>query len=55
VNNREVLWPLRVPQNVSLRILQEVLFISNFNVLPGQRCTRSQAVCSIVGNALEHT
>ena len=53
--------PLRVPPNVSLKILQEVLFIRKTNVLPGhvgmldrRQCARAQCyVRSIVHNRSE--
>ena len=46
MKNREVYGLQGASQNVGLQKLQEVLFISNFNLLPSQWCARSQ-VCAL--------
>ena len=42
MKNQEISGLQGTSQNVSLQKLQEVLFVSNFNVLPGQWYARSQ-------------
>ena len=62
MKNKEVSGLEGTSQNVGLHKLQKVLLISNFNVLQGQWCARSQvsalnrkSVRSIVGSVLERT